>query len=34
MKRSNMVDGKGIPLYRVLAGANRHDSRLLGPTLD
>jgi len=34
MKRSNMVDGKGIPLDRVLAGANRHDSPLLGPTLD
>jgi Transposase DDE domain. len=34
MKRSNMVEGKGIPLDRVLAGANRHDSPLLGPTLD
>lgn len=34
MKRSNMVDGKGIPLHRVLAGANRHDSPLLGPALD
>lgn len=30
MKRSLMVDGYGIPLGRVLAGANRHDS----PTLD
>lgn len=34
MKRSNMVEGKGIPLDRVLAGANRHDSPLLAPTLD
>ncbi|SCL15396.1 IS5 family transposase [Micromonospora inyonensis] len=34
MKRSLMVDGYGIPLGRVLAGANRHDSPLLGPTLD
>lgn len=34
MKRSNMVDGYGIPLDRVLAGANRHDSPLLAPTLD
>ena len=29
-----MVEGYGIPLGRVLAGANRHDSPLLGPTLD
>jgi transposase len=34
MKRSSMVEGHGIPLGRVLAGANRHDSPLLGPTLD
>lgn len=34
MKRSSMVDGHGIPLGRVLAGANRHDSPLLAPTLD
>jgi transposase len=34
MKRSSVVDGYGIPLGRVLAGANRHDSPLLGPTLD
>ncbi|MFY1637095.1 IS5 family transposase [Solwaraspora sp. WMMB335] len=34
MKRSTMVDGYGIPLGRVLAGANRHDSPLLAPTLD
>jgi IS5 family transposase len=29
-----MVEGKGIPLGRVLAPANRHDSPLLAPTLD
>ncbi|MFV5998537.1 IS5 family transposase [Streptomyces sp. NPDC056231] len=34
MKRSGMTDGYGIPLDRVLAGANRHDSPLLAPTLD
>jgi transposase len=34
MKRSHMVEGEGIPLGRVLAGANRHDSPLLAPTLD
>jgi transposase len=34
MKRSSMVDGRGIPLDRILAGANRHDSPLLAPTLD
>jgi transposase len=34
MKRSVMVDGYGIPLARVLAGAQRHDSPLLSPTLD
>jgi transposase len=34
MKRSSMVDGRGIPLDRVLAPANRHDSPLLAPTLD
>jgi transposase len=32
-KRSLMVVGKGIPLGRVLAPANRHDSPLLAPTL-
>jgi transposase len=31
MKRSLMVDGYGIPLDRVLAGANRHDSRCCPP---
>jgi transposase len=34
MKRSLMVEGYGIPLGRVLAGANRHDSPLLAPTPD
>ncbi|MBO3751066.1 hypothetical protein J5X84_33760 [Streptosporangiaceae bacterium NEAU-GS5] len=34
MKRSLVVEGRGIPLGRVLAGANRHDSPLLAPTLD
>jgi transposase len=34
MKRSSMVEGYGIPLDRVLAPANRHDSPLLAPTLD
>jgi hypothetical protein len=34
MKRSSAVDGYGIPLGRVLTGANRHDSPLLAPTLD
>jgi transposase len=34
MKRSLVVEGYGIPLGRVLAGANRHDSPLLAPTLD
>lgn len=34
LKRSNLVEGYGIPLGRALAGANRHDSPLLAPTLD
>jgi hypothetical protein len=29
-----VVDGYGIPLGRVLAGANRHESPLPAPTLD
>ncbi|MER6530873.1 IS5 family transposase [Streptomyces sp. NPDC001508] len=33
-KRSGMTSGYGIPLGRVLAGANRHDSPLLAPTPD
>jgi transposase len=31
LKRSGMTDGYGIPLGRVLAGANRHGSPLLAP---
>lgn len=34
MKRSLLVEGKGIPLGRVLAPASRHDSPLLAATLD
>jgi transposase len=34
MKRSLLVEGRGIPIDRVLAPANRHDSPLLAPTLD
>jgi hypothetical protein len=34
MKRSSMAGGYGIPLNRVPAGANRHDSPLLAVTLD
>jgi hypothetical protein len=34
MKRSVLVEGYGIRLGRVLAGAYRHDSPLLAPTLD
>lgn len=29
-----MTDGKGIPVGCVTAGANRHDSPLLRPTLE
>ena len=34
MKRSLLVEGYGIPLGRVLAGAHCHNSPLLAPTLD
>ncbi|MFF3255759.1 IS5 family transposase [Actinacidiphila glaucinigra] len=34
LERLGMTDGYGIPLGRVPAGANRHDSPLLAPTLD
>jgi Transposase DDE domain len=34
LKRSSLVDGGGIPLGLVSAGANRHDSKLLAPTLE
>lgn len=33
LKRSVVTDGTGIPLHLVSAGANRHDSPLLEPTL-
>lgn len=33
LNRSVVTDGAGIPLHVVSAGANRHDSSLLGPTL-
>lgn len=33
-KRSLLVDGNGIPIGCVVAGANCHDSPLLAPTLD
>lgn len=33
LKRSVVVDATGIPMGMVVAGANRHDSPLLGPTL-
>jgi len=34
LKRSMAVDAQGIPLGVVAAGANRHDSPLLAPTLE
>jgi len=34
IKRSTVVDANGIPLGTVAAPANRHDSPLLGETLD
>jgi len=33
LKRSVATDDAGVPLGVVSAGANRHDSPLLGPTL-
>lgn len=33
LKRSTVTDGAGIPLHLVSAPANRHDARLLRPTL-
>jgi putative transposase len=33
-KRSVLVDGRGAPLSLIVAGANRHDVKLLVPTLD
>ncbi|GGJ64533.1 transposase [Streptomyces brasiliensis] len=34
LKRTTAGDARGVPLGIVSAGANRHDSPLLGPTLD
>jgi hypothetical protein len=34
LKRSTAVEGVGVPLHLVSAGANRHDSPLLAPTLE
>jgi transposase len=34
IKRSTVVDANGVPLGVLAAGANRHESPLLGPTLD
>ncbi|GHF35692.1 transposase [Streptomyces morookaense] len=34
LKRSLASDGSGVPIGLVAAGANRHDSPLLGPTLE
>lgn len=33
-KRSLLTDGAGIPLALVIDGANRHDFKLMAPTLD
>ena len=33
LKRSTVVEGRGVPLHLVSAGANRHDAPLLAPTL-
>lgn len=33
LKRATVTDATGVPLHLVSAGANRHDSPLLGPTL-
>jgi putative transposase len=33
-KRSLLTEGKGIPLAVIVAGANRHDMKLLGDTLE
>src|SRR3954466_3551625 len=32
-KRSVVTEGTGLPLHLVAAGANRHDAKLLEPTL-
>ena len=33
LKRSVLTEGQGLPVHLVAAGANRHDSPLLAPTL-
>ncbi len=33
MKRSVLTEGQGLPVHLVAAGANRHDSPLLTPSL-
>jgi transposase len=33
-KRHPVVDGEGTPLGLTISGANRHDSRMMAPTLD
>ena len=33
LKRSTLVEGRGVPVHLVSAGANRHDAPLLAPTL-
>jgi transposase len=33
LKRSTVVEGRGVPVHLVSAGANRHDAPLLEPTL-
>jgi transposase len=34
LKRSTLVDGEGVPLGLASSGANRHDSKLLQPTIE
>src|SRR6266516_3879511 len=33
LKRSAVIEGRGVPLHLVSAGADRHDAPLLGPTV-
>ena len=33
MKRSLLTEGHGVPIGAVIAGANRHDMKLVGPTI-
>ena len=34
MKRSLLTEGHGVPIGLTIAGANRHDMKLLRPTID